>query len=248
LYLQLFCSAYLFSNKKGSKTVKHFCIFCIFLFAISCSNTRVYTPSASFDSTGGREINDEDIKKAYQAKPQIISPSRLAYYNLTRKEKNFEKELSKLKNIKSTYKIPFILIEGINTQGNTSYYHRRFEKKEAVSIKKLRLLGARAHADLLLVYSTIAQTELSVNPWIISSLFLITQLFVPMYNLKVVFTMNAWLLDIRNGYLYKEISLTRCARRKYLSIWNIDKGEKKIVSYLEKKIFPEVIKELNKVL
>ncbi|MGM0596363.1 MAG: hypothetical protein ACQES9_04925 [Myxococcota bacterium] len=228
--------------------MRNFCIFCILLFAIACSQSRIYTPSASFDSTGGREINDEDKKKAYEAKPQIISPSRLAYYNLTRKEKNFEQELSQLENIKSTYKIPFILIEGINAENNNSYHNRRFEKKEAISIKKLRLLGARAHADLLLVYSTTAKTEISVNPWIVSSVFLITPLFIPMYDLKVVLTMNVWLLDIRNGYLYKEISLTRCGQKKYLNIWNMDEGENKIVSYLEKKIFPQVVKELNKVL
>jgi hypothetical protein len=213
---------------------------------MGCSKQGIYTPSAPFNSTNTQEINDEDIKKAYMAKPQIVPPSALAFYNLTQGEKEFEKGLSTLKKIKSIYKIPSILVEGLGNQ-ESSHYRQRSETPP-VSIKKLRLLGARSHSDLLLVYANRAETEVTVNPWIVSSVLLITPLFMPMYDVKVTMKINVWLMDIRNGYLYKEISLSASKNEKYLNLFNMDKASDTLLAKLKTELFPTVMKEIKKTL
>ncbi|MBU1240716.1 hypothetical protein KKF84_12660 [Myxococcota bacterium] len=216
--------------------------FLIILALAGCASGQIYEPSRTFTPTNAREINDEDIKKAYMAKPQMLLPAALAFYNLTSDEREFEKGLSILPHVKSFYKIPSILVEGI--PGSSRY--SRYEPKPAVSLKKLRLLGARAHADLLLIFSGTAHSEVSANPWVISSVLLITPLFVPMYDIKVTMKVNVWLMDIRNGYLYKEISLSFSGEESYLTLYGIDKARDRILKNLRGEYFPQVYKELAK--
>jgi len=206
-----------------------------------CASGQIYSPSATFSPTNAREINDEDIRKAYMAKPQMIRPAAVAFYSLTSGEKEFEKGLATLPNIKSFYKIPSLLVEGIPAE----HRYSRFERREAVSLKKLRLLGARAHADLLLVYSARARVSGSVNPWAITFILLVTPLFMPAYDVKVTVTIDAWLMDIRNGYLYKEISLTESASESTLTLYGQAKAEDRLLKAVKAKLHPLIYKEIT---
>jgi uncharacterized protein YlbG (UPF0298 family) len=207
----------------------------------SCS-TQVYRPSSKFKMYDSREINDEDIKKAYLAKPQIKKPVRVAFYNMTGKDDGLGKKLKENKLLKSIYTIPDSLVSGFSVEPN---HYRSYERKPAVSLKKLRLFGARSHSDLLIVYLNRTESSLSLNALSFTGILILPFLVLPVYDLEVKMKVEAYIIDIRNGYLYSQINIEEKKTYKYLTMYTNVIHTEKLVEKLKKIIFPKLIEEIN---
>src|SRR5262249_23694666 len=100
--------------------------------------------TAGFDVDAAPQIDDEDIRKAFEARPQLPGTMRVAYYTFDPAiDKDVAATLAAIPGVTGVYRIPSLLVNG----------QRRFEQgpSREVTVKKLRLLAARAHADALVV-------------------------------------------------------------------------------------------------
>lgn len=73
---------------------------------------------------------------------------------------------------------------------------------EGSSVESLRLGGARAGADALLVVNAISDVDRYNNSLGITYSLLVTAFFVPASELDSLVMLNATMWDVRNGYLY----------------------------------------------
>jgi hypothetical protein len=154
--------------------------------------------TAGFDLDASPQIDDDDIRKAFEARPQLPGTVRLAYYTFDPKVAgDLDALLAGVPGVSGVYRIPPLLVTG----------QRRFEAEapREVTLKKLRLLAARAHADALLVIDHGYRAR-GANGFAALNVLLVPMLFTPFLDHRVEGYADAYLVDVRNGYLYGHVS------------------------------------------
>jgi len=202
----------------------------IVMALIGCS-TSVYQPAsdASFTLDSPREITDEDVRKAFLARPQLPERVSVAYYAFDEKRvEAIEQMLRSIPSIRSTYRIPSLLVSG----------QRRFEdepwrqpRQAPLSVKQLRLLAARAHADVLLIFDSGHRITYLPNGLVVFGVLLLPMLFVPMQDVEAESYFDSYVIDTRNGYLYGQVSAKREASDDYLLVYS-DRGTEMVEGQL----------------
>jgi len=156
-----------------------------------------------FDTDGGgREVDDADVAKAFEASPQLGEKSRVAYYTFDDAHADdITKAIASAPNVASVYQIPTLLVSGKRRYQENAPY----APPQELSIKKLRLLAARAHADVLVVFDH-GYRGGGVNGWVALNVLLVPMLFTPWLSNVTESYAQAHVIDVRNGYVYGEVS------------------------------------------
>ncbi len=166
-----------------------------------CGATYQPGRGAAFEMDASAQIDDEDIRKAYEARPQLPAEMHVAYYTFDpAAAKDLEASIRALPGVASVYGIPPLVITG----------QRRFEEnawgqEREVTVKKLRLFAARAHANVLVVADHGYKTG-GVNGLAAFDALLLPILFLPFEDNTVEGYAEAFVIDVRNGYLYGHVT------------------------------------------
>jgi hypothetical protein len=170
-------------------------------FALPACGVRDYRPSrdADFEMDRDVEIDDEDIRKAFAARPQLPTTAfHVAYYTFDPEiVKDLDATLAAVPGVASVYRIPPLLVTGLRRVDEVA--------PREVSVKKLRLLAARAHADVLVIADHGYRTG-GTNGLAAFNALLVPALFLPFLDNTVDGYAEAFVLDVRNGYLYGHIN------------------------------------------
>lgn len=190
--------------------------------ALGCGST-MYQPSrlAPLDHDSSAEINDDDVRKAFEAKPQLPGELRVAHFTYApEKSDALDATLKTLPGVVGTYAIPSLMVTGA----------RRFDQQprgwdpqpQALSIKKLRLIAARARCDALVVLDYGYRVDGSANWFAVLNVALVPMLFTPWLDSKYVSYVDAYVVDTRNGYLYGHVSSEEERAIDYTTIYAKD--------------------------
>jgi len=160
-----------------------------------------YQPSrsANFEIDSEAEIDDDDIRKAFEARPQMPkSEMRVAYYTFDPEiVADLEQTIHAVPGVTTVYRIPPLLVTGQRRLADEYSYG----PTPQVSVKKLRLLAARANTDVLVIADHGYRNQ-GVNALAGLNMLLVTLLFVPFLDTRVKGYAEAFVIDVRNGYLY----------------------------------------------
>ncbi len=190
---------------------------------LACGSS-VYVPShvAHFDPEGGGEINDDDVKKAFEAKPQLGDHLNVAYFDFDQsKNADVEQALRAIPGVGTIYSIPPLAVTGA----------RRFDEPapswappstQPLSVKKLRLLAARAHCDVVVVVDYGYRSDVSANGLAAFDVLLLPALFLPFREIKVESYVDSFVVDTRNGYLYGETTNSHDDKKSFQTIYASD--------------------------
>ena len=160
--------------------------------------------AAAFQLDASASIDDEDIRKAFEARPQLPDQIHLAYYTFDPAvAKDLDAALASIPGVASVYRIPALMVSG----------QRRIDEQSPwgggagrdITVKKLRLFAARAHADALIVVDHGYRTG-GVNGLAALNILLLPILFMPFVDTTVEGYAEGFLIDVRNGYLYGQVS------------------------------------------
>lgn len=189
--------------------------------AAGCAAT-VYTPgrSAGFVLDPDYEITDKDISRAYQARSQLTAPLRVAFFSFDpRKVREMKKEISRIPDVTAVYSIPSLFITG----------QRRFAERghqsnppsiKPPSIKKMRLLAARAGCNLLLIFDYGYRVHKSPN-WLVGfGALIVPILFLPHTEVKVESYLTTYIIDVGNGYLYGQVDAELKGKKRYTNLFS----------------------------
>ena len=193
------------------------------LFAHGCGG-QVYVPSrgSGFEMDPAFEINDQDIAKAFAARPQLDKTYRVAYYSFApERAKALGEMILGLPNVELAYHLPSLLVTGQRRPDEGyryGYYGHQSPPK--FSIKKLRLLAARSRCDLVLIVDKRHRVEDGPNGWVVLNILVLPVLFVPFLDVEVHSALDAYLIDTRNGYLYAHISADAQGGEDTVTVWN----------------------------
>jgi hypothetical protein len=171
---------------------------------------------ANFDPDGAAEVNDEDVRKAFEAKPQLGDRFNVAYFSFdASKDADVEKVVRDVPGVSSVYAIPTLEATGKHRYDDTP-------TSAPLSMKKLRLLAARAHADVLVVVDYSRKTEITVNGLAALNVFIVPALFLPFRDVKVESAVDAFVVDVRNGYVYGHVALSEQQTKPHQTIYSDD--------------------------
>jgi hypothetical protein len=180
-----------------------------------CGSAYLPAQGAGFDADSAAQIDDEDIRKALEARPQLPSTMRVAYYTFDPLiAADLDTTLAALPGVSSVYRIPALLVTG----------ERRFQADRAwaapreVTLKKLRLLAARAHADALVVVDHGYRTG-GVNGLAALNFLILPMFFTPFLDNTVEGYAEAFLVDVRNGYLYGHVTEDDKRGERYATLY-----------------------------
>jgi hypothetical protein len=189
--------------------------------ATTACSANVYRPAstAGFELDPAAEINDDDVKKAFEAQPQMGKPVRIAYYSFdASKSEELETMLRAQPGVEDVYRLPPLMMTGERRYDDD--YHAWNEPKKPFSIKKARLLAARAHCDLLLIFDYGNKVETSANGWVATGVLLVPLLFVPFLDSEVDSYLESYILDTRNGYVYAHVTADQNGEDDFLTIYS----------------------------
>jgi hypothetical protein len=188
--------------------------------SLSACGGNLYQPSraAGFRFDDPREIDDDDIAKAFLASPQMPAEVRVAFYVFDESHaEEAEAMLRDVSGVASTYRIPSLLVNG----------KRKFDPApspyapppaEPIRLEQLRLLAARARADVLVVVDYGYEVRRQPNPWAATGIVLFPLLFTPWLDVEVESYLDSYVVDVRNGFLYGHISSDDAAEEGYVTI------------------------------
>jgi hypothetical protein len=203
-----------------NRRMKEFLAFGVFALGIGAGcGGGSYQPSraANFQIDAEAEIDDDDIRKAFDARPQMPSSAiRLSYYTFDPQiADDLDKSLATMPGVSSVYRIPPLLVTGQRRfQDGNGHYGPTPE----VSVKKLRLLAARAKTDVLVIVDHGYQNT-GINPLVSFSMLLFPLLFVPFLDTHVKGYVETFVIDVRNGYLYGHLVQEDQRGEHYVTIY-----------------------------
>lgn len=179
-------------------------VLAMILLAVGSGCGAAYQASSGsqFAVDAAKEIDDVDIAKAFAASPQMGQHVKVAYYTFDdARADDIEKTIGQVPNVASVYRIPPLLVTGKRRFHETSPW----APPQEVGVKKLRLLAARAHADVLVVFDH-GWRGGGATGWAALTPLIVPIFVAPWLSNETESYAQAYVLDVRNGYLYGEIA------------------------------------------
>jgi hypothetical protein len=168
-----------------------------------CGGTTFYRPGQAWRvrPEAPTQVNDEDIRAAFEARPQLPARSRVAYFAFDQaRTEELGATLRELPGVEGVHEIAPLWVTG----------ERRFdeasEEPQELDLRQLRLLAARAHCELLVVVDHGYRVREEVNGWFAFAPLVLPLLFTPYVDSHVDSYLDAYVIDVRNGYLYGHLA------------------------------------------
>ncbi len=203
---------------------KNICLLAMAVAALSMAagcSAATYQPSRmkGFQFDTPQEINDEDIRKAFEASPQLKPRLNVAFYAFD--DTHNDEIRNRLKadpHIAEVYALPEFMLTG------RGRFERRnpWETPTPPSLKQMRLMAARAHCDVLLIFDYGHKVETSPNGLTILNALLIPVFFTPFLDQEVESALDAYVIDVRNGYLYGHVTASEKHLEESVTIWSAE--------------------------
>lgn len=189
-------------------------------FGTGCGTSHYLSAFSSVQSDSLKQINDEDIRKAFEAIPQITIPASIAIYNASQDKFPFQDSILTIGEVSRAVEIsPALLDPSSYYQSQHDPYWSRYNPTpKPVNLKQLRLYAAQTKADLVLFVSTATVFKEEMN--ILAPLYagLVTIPFVPGQNAKLTTYLEAYIFDVRNGLLYSSYRDKRVLNKRFVKV------------------------------
>lgn len=172
-------------------------------FSTGCGGTTFYRPGQAWRvrPEAPAQVNDDDIRAAFEARPQLPARSRVAYFAFDQaRTEELGATLRELPGVEGVHEIAPLWVTG----------ERRFdepsEEPQELDLRQLRLLAARAHCELLVVVDHGYRVREEVNGWFAFAPLILPLLFTPYVDAHVDSYLDTYVIDVRNGYLYGHLA------------------------------------------
>lgn len=227
------------------KSVYLFLLF--ILITIGCAQNRYFTPATTIKEDK-REINDSLIKEILSTKSQLVEPISIAIYSSGSKLIELVDSIKKIEGVRGIFEISPALIEGEGyfKRMNERWYSH-YNTPENVNIDLMRKIAAQGHADIVIFCGTYHHYTKDLNWLGITYFLLIPALFVPGSDLVMNSDMEAYIFDVRNGFLYSTYHNSIIYKENYVSALETSYIDK-IKHEQELKLFGGVIETIKELL
>lgn len=165
-----------------------------------------WTPAAAAD----RQVDDA-VAEALAAVPQMVTSPRVAVYSLDPDRTDAVVEaLDGVDAISGVYALPPFLTDTLGYQPETT---------------ALRMLAAQARCDLLIIADHRWEQQTGVNGLVAFNALLLPTLFTPFVTQEIDSSLDSYVFDVRNGYLYGAISARQSGSDRFNTLYALESPE-----------------------
>ncbi len=190
------------------------------LGAIGCGNT-VYQPAdvTRLELAPRGATTRQDIQQAFGARPQLPAQFRVAFFTFDgRRTAALDAMLRTVAGVIETFHIPARLVGGRRFFGESTTASGLNDAP--VSMRQLRLVAARAHAELLVVFDYGYRIGYSPNGLAAFGIAIAPLLFLPYRDVKTVSYLDCYIVGTRTGFLFGRLSVERRDTDDYLTLYS----------------------------
>lgn len=143
-----------------------------------------------------KEINDEDVRKAFEAKPQLSRPTSVAFYTFdSHRNDSIEAMLRQVPSVNGVLRLSSALT---TRQRRLEVSPWPQELPVFPGVERLRLLAAEAQTDALVILDHDCRVEQTGALW--------------WGDRRSVSSLDVYVIDTRNGYLHDHFTATEVLR------------------------------------
>jgi hypothetical protein len=187
----------------------------------------------------GTAVSDDDVLAAYRERPRLPARVRVAFYAFDDQHAGAIGEmLEKLPTVGSVFRLPSFIVSG-----RGRYDTSDDDAHEPPDIRRLRLMAARARADVVMVFDYDAHVRREANGLAVFGVAIVPLLFTPFQDVAASSYVDGFVVDTRNGYFYGQVSAARQATSDYVTIYS-DAGEE-LIARQRGEMLAEVGKQLD---
>ena len=225
--------------KKNQMKKMKYLILIILPLLIGCGGSREITNYTPIHADSLYQYSNNQIKKTYNAKPQITLPIKLSYYSSSDELEPIVDPLQKSKIISKIYSIPTSLAEGDNYYERKSHpWYYMYGFPVSTNTSQLRLLAAQGRTDVLLYCGQIIQKDVSLNNLAWADILIIPILFTHSYDMSIKESVDIFIIDVKNNYLYAYQRLEEDYNKNGATIWEIQDSQ---IEKIKKRLLNKII-------
>ena len=195
----------------------------------NCSKRQYMTPTSMIQPDSLLDINDENIRKAFELQPQLFKPMNVAVYKAGFSDHAFIDSLKAMPGVANVFEISPWLVEGDAYHNRRSNrWYRYYNTPGSTNVNQLRYIAAQAKTDLL-IYCGVSHTfhtKPNILGW--TYIALVTALFVPGMEADITTEADIFFVDVRNGYLYGSYHDDTSFHKGYVTIYYHDSLDEKV--------------------
>lgn len=182
---------------------------------------RVYHPPPVITPEAQLQVDGPEVASALDAVGQTPLPARVAVFARDEElAQQLASALPGLQGVADVYVIPGYLVDG-ESRWQPPYYSV-YRQPAPLDLQRLRELAAMAHCDVMLVVDHGFRERVYPNAWVALSPLLAPALFAPMMRVLDQSYLDASMFDVRNGFLYGQISAEQHEERGPITIYALE--------------------------
>ena len=186
---------------------------------IHCAGSQYITPASAPRRNPGQQITDEEIRKAYETKPQLVKPLTIAVYGGGSTVDGFADSLRTINGVSQVFEISPGIIEGDRYyQRRSSRWYSYYSEPELTDLQHLRLIAAQGKADLLVYCGASHVYRQEKNFLSYTYVLLLTAIFVPGMDAELTTDVDLFFIDVRNGFLYGTYHDQEVFQKKFVTL------------------------------
>ena len=167
------------------------------------------------DALATDALGDAELGALIEARPRVHDDFRVAWLAVAPgHDAALEASLTGLPGQRDAHRLSPLVAAG----------RRRFDEggQSEISIQMLRILAARAHADVLVVVDHGWRSTRNPNGWAALSVLLVPSLFTPHLDADVEAYVETTVLDVRTGAILGETTATDAFHVANMTVWSSD--------------------------
>lgn len=191
------------------------------------------------------QYSDSTIAEYFQMMPQIKLPIKISVFDAGKTPWHMAGDLELLPDIRHVNYITPGLLKITGTSRRESFGFSNSYSSESVDLMQLRSLAAQSHSDLILYIQPAHSIRGGANALALTYAGLIPMFFVPGNTVEVESSVDVYLIDVRNGFIYSSFRNRTSSEKRFVKI-NFNKHADELMVENNERLMNSVVNELER--
>ena len=224
-------------------------LMCLPFILAQCGSTTYMAPISQTNQSVQEELDyqysDSTIAEYFDRMPQLNVPIKISVFDAGKNPWHMAGDLEMLSDVRHVNYITPGLLRITGTTQQRPYEYGSKYSSNTVDLMQLRTLAAQSHSDLILYVQPQHEVRGGANPLALTYAGLIPMFVVPGNSVEVISSVDVYLIDVRNGFIYTSFRNQTRAEKKFVNI-NFNKYADELILQNSERLMESIVVELER--
>ena len=216
---------------------------------VQCGSTSYVAPISQVEqdvqSKPTYQYSDSTIAGYFEMMPQIKVPIKISVFDAGKNPWHIAGELESMQDVRHVNYITPGLLRLTGTADQRPYLYGSRYLNESIDLMQLRSLAAQSHSDLVLYIQPSHEIKGGANALALTYAGILPMFFVPGNSVEVESSVDVYLIDVRNGFIYSSFRNQTRAEKRFVKI-NFNKYADELILQNSERLMVSVVEELER--